>query len=141
MQALRIKQAHRTVSVDLAGDIVSIAIDDQADDTASQLEWSHTLLNGLSVNFEAAEKAVDALGPGWRLPTRRELESLVDLERHDPAIDTDQYPDTQSKTYWTSTPCAWNPESARWVVNFYNGNVGGSGRDSYACVRACRAGQ
>lgn len=142
MQALQIRQTHRTISVDLVGDVVSIAIDDQvAGNTTGQLEWSNTLLNGESVNFEAAEKAVAALGPGWRLPTRRELESLVDLSRHDPAIDTDQYPDTQSKAYWTSTECAWN-KSARWVVSFSSGSVNGyHGRSYLACVRAVRAGQ
>jgi len=103
------------------------------------LEWSATLLDGNSINYEAAEKAVAELGPGWRLPTRQELESLLDLSRHDPAIDVGQFPDTRSAWYWTSTPCAWN-EDARWIVNFGVGLVNGNRRSFRACVRAVRAG-
>lgn len=108
---------------------------------ATGLEWSKTLLDGEKVNFEKAEKAVAELGEGWRLPNREELLTLVNLERHDPCIDTDKYPDTKSTWYWTSTPCAWNKESARWVVHFYYGSVNYDGFSSLACVRAVRGGQ
>lgn len=105
------------------------------------LEWSHTLLDGEKVNYEKAEKAVAELGDGWRLPTREELLTLVDLTCHDPCIDTDKYPDTKSGYYWTSSECAWNKDEARWVVGFYYGSVLGSHLDYYACVRAVRASQ
>lgn len=105
------------------------------------LEWSATLLDGKTVDYKAALAAAEALGEGWRLPTRFELESLLDLSRHDPAIDTEKFPDTKSTWYWTSSPCAWN-DTAVWVVNFLNGYVGyGLRRDYGACVRAVRAGQ
>ena len=104
------------------------------------LEWSNTLLDGERVDYSAAEKAVEKLGDGWRLPTRQELESLLDLSRHEPAIDTDKYPDTKSACYWTSSKCAWN-EAARWVVHFDLGLVVGGHQDSLACVRAVRASQ
>lgn len=103
----------------------------------SDLDWSHTLIEGEAVTLEDAEQAVTELGEGWRLPTRAELESLLDLSRHDPAIDTEKYPDTQSRYYWTCTPCAWN-SAARWVVNFSNGLVHGR-RHYNACVRAVRS--
>ena len=103
----------------------------------SHLEWSHTLLDGKAVTLSEAEEAVAKLGEGWRLPTRQELESLLDLSRIDPAIDTSKYPDTKSCAYWTGTPCAWN-SAARWVVYFNDGNVGGYNRNGYACVRAVR---
>lgn len=106
----------------------------------TSLEWSKTLLDGEVVTLEEAEKAVAALGNGWRLPTRRELESLIDLTRHDPAIDTDRFPDTKSTWYWTSTLCAWDA-AARWVVDFDYGFVHYDRRDDLACVRAVRAGQ
>lgn len=105
------------------------------------LEWSPTLLDGESVTYKKAEAAVAKLGEGWRLPTRFELESLLDLSRHDPTIDTDKYPDTKSSYYWTGTPCAWNQKSAVWVVDFDDGVVDGNHRLNLACVRAVRAGQ
>ncbi len=107
---------------------------------AQGLEWSHTLLDGVSATYEEAEAACAELGAGWRLPTRVELESLLDLTRHAPAIDTDKYPDTESAYYWTSTPCAWN-EAACWAVDFYNGDVDNALRHYYACVRAVRDAQ
>lgn len=105
----------------------------------ADLEWSHTLNNGERMAYAQAEAACAALGEGWRLPTRAELESIIDLSRHDPAIDTDRFPDTQSGAYWTSTPCAWAPSCA-WVVGFYNGYVDFSHRGySNAFVRAVRS--
>lgn len=104
----------------------------------SKLEWSHTLCDGKYVDFAAAEKAAEALGEGWRLPSRHELESILDLSRHDPVIDTDVFPDTKSDWYWSSTPTAWNP-SAVWVAHFDHGSVSSGHRGEYACVRAVRS--
>ena len=108
------------------------------------LEWSDTLCDGERVTHAAAEKACAALGDGWRLPTRMELESILDLTRHDPAIDTERFPDTQSGAYWTSTPCAW-ASSCAWIVNFYYGGASGNRRDNdlgfVRAVRSVSAGQ
>ncbi len=104
------------------------------------LEWSGTLCDGKSVDYKAALAAVEALGERWRLPTRFELESLLDLSRSNPAIDTKKYPDTKRAWYWTSSPCAWN-DTAVWVVDFDGGSVDNGRRYGSACVRAVRAGQ
>jgi hypothetical protein len=105
---------------------------------APKLEWSPTLCDGKRVNYADAEKACAALGEGWRLPTRMELESILDLTRHDPAVDTTRFPDTKSGWYWSSTPCAWSSDDA-WVVSFYDGYASDYRRDDYgAFVRAVR---
>lgn len=101
------------------------------------LEWSHTLCDGERVTYEDAEKAAAALGEGWRLPTRLELESLLDLSRHNPAIDIVKYPFTKSVYYWTSTVSSWD-SFAVWVVNFSHGDLDSYPRDNLACVRAVR---
>ena len=124
------------IIITLAGDNLTIA-PQEAESAPATLEWSDTLLGGETVTYETAEEAVQTLGDGWRLPTRKELESLVDTSRHEPAIDTDKFPDTRSKRYWTSTPCAWN-DSAVWVVYFSSGLVYNYHRSSSGCVRACR---
>jgi hypothetical protein len=41
---------------------------------------------------------------GWRLPTKAELESLIDDTRSNPTIDVDVFPDTRSDFYWTMSP-------------------------------------
>lgn len=111
-----------------------------ATQSSTGLEWSKTLCGGKRVTHEEALKAIAELGPDWRLPTREELLTIVDLSRHDPAIDTEKFPDTKSEPYWTSTPCAWN-DKARWVVGFGLGGVGNLLQSLNACVRAFRASQ
>ena len=141
MKHLNICTRENTIRIDLNGDAMSLMLDEVQPPTGNRpLEWSNTLLDGESVTFQEAEEAVAELGEGWRLPTREELQSILDLSRHDPAIDTGLFPDTKSCAYWTSTPCAWNT-SARWVVYFGYGSVGGSHHNYDACVRAVRAGQ
>ena len=110
------------------------------EDTPQQLEWSGTLLDGKRVTLAEAEAAVAALGPEWRLSTVKELFSIIDHGREEPAIDTEKFPDTQLEPYWTSTPTAWN-DSARWVVSFNLGSVLDYYVRGSACVRACRASQ
>jgi hypothetical protein len=39
----------------------------------------------------------------WRLPNVKELQSIVDHNAHDPAIDTTLFPNTESFGYWSST--------------------------------------
>ncbi|MDR7119721.1 DUF1566 domain-containing protein [Rheinheimera soli] len=109
-------------------------------DTLTGLVWSQNTVAS-DVTFEDAVKAVAELGEGWRLPTVDELQTIVDRTKYDPAIDTDAFPDTESDWYWTSTPWARRPESARWVVHFYNGNVNSDVIYGEACVRAVRGGQ
>jgi hypothetical protein len=46
---------------------------------------------------------------GWRVPNAKELSSLVDRSRFNPAIDPIAFPQTQSAFYWTSTPYLKEP--------------------------------
>jgi hypothetical protein len=107
------------------------------------LAWSPTLDCG-KVKHAGALKAVEKLNAeqfqghtDWRLPEIRELLSLVDYTRHDPAIDTERFPDTKSDWYWTASSCAGDPGVA-WIVGFNGGSAGWSSRNSDAFVRAVR---
>lgn len=103
-----------------------------------QLEWSPTLRGGELVNFCRAEEVVVQLGDGWRLPTREELQSIVDTSSYEPAIDTNKFSYTESLAYWTSTPCAWD-DNHRWFVDFSLGYIGSIHPSTgLACVRAVR---
>ena len=79
----------------------------------------------------------------WRLPTVKELRSLVNYGIPYPGvtIDTEYFPNTNPKAgYWTSTPSAHDTNTAR-VINFANGNHGiGSKRGNYS-VRLVRSGE
>lgn len=76
----------------------------------------------------------------WRLPTIKELSTLVDESRTNPSIDTTFFPATRSAAYWSSTTFSEHPGFA-WYVRFDNGleyNGGYKGRRYF--VRAVRGG-
>src|SRR4030095_9358518 len=56
----------------------------------------------------------------WRLPNIRELQSLVDYGRFNPAIDPVFGTLSPRDVYWSSTSIAVNPSHA-WHVRFYSG--------------------
>ena len=56
----------------------------------------------------------------WRLPSRIELVSILDLTRVEPAIDVTAFPQTPSDWFWTSSLAANDPQAA-WYVYFYFG--------------------
>lgn len=56
---------------------------------------------------------------GWRLPTRRELLSILNHGASHPAIDTAAFPGTHSAPYWSSDADA----SSAWAVDFADGNT------------------
>ena len=61
----------------------------------------------------------------WRMPTKKELLSLVDYGRASPtspAIDPTYFPNTPAANYWTSLAHA-NGLTNAWYVGFGNGNA------------------
>lgn len=76
----------------------------------------------------------------WRLPNIKELSSIVDLSRYNPAVDNTAFPNTNA-VYWSSTTYAGFPDVA-WGVLFSNGGFLLYGKsDSYEYVRCVRGGQ
>ncbi len=77
----------------------------------------------------------------WRLPTAKELHSIVDLGRGDElAIDPDYFPNTYDnrnmKTFWSSSPF---DKSRAWFVNFDDGYIYHSTKVSGNRVRLVRS--
>ena len=105
--------------------------DDIGGKFAKRMTWNEAV--------EACKKLNYAGHKDWRLPTREELLTLVDLTRYNPAIDpafkvhTDDY-------YWTSDVCAWDAGYA-WYVDFSGGRVGGWYKGDSVYVRAVRSSQ
>lgn len=63
----------------------------------------------------------EKLGGVWRLPNRKELESLVCKECKITKINTVIFPDTPSEPFWTSQRNWWSPKFF-WSVNFFTGH-------------------
>jgi hypothetical protein len=100
-------------------------------------------LGGQNCNTHSYAQAVNAQGlcgaSDWRLPSRRELQGIVDYGRHSPAIDTAYFPNTatESSAVWADTLEVYNPNNA-WSVYFRNGDTSASGRDYNLRVRLVR---
>jgi len=70
------------------------------------------------MNRKAAGKYTD-----WRLPNIRELESLVDINSHSPAM-SPNHPFTRvADGYWSSTTSVYEPSYA-WVLYTLDGAIG-----------------
>ncbi|MBI5675180.1 MAG: DUF4214 domain-containing protein [Nitrospirae bacterium] len=76
----------------------------------------------------------------WRLPNSKELESITDDSRYNPAIDTNYFPNALASYYWSSTTYAGSPNGA-WHVGFYYGYVNGYSKLNSNYVRCVRGGQ
>jgi hypothetical protein len=113
-------------------------------DRTTDLVWARAE-SSEEMNHEAAAKFCAAVGDGFRMPTIQERLSLVDYDRHEPAIDTAFFDSQKSGWSWTSTDAAWSKDaktgkaSAAWVVSLGDGYAYGGRRGDGAFVRAVRS--
>ncbi len=95
-------------------------------DTLTGLMWQQKTA-GPMTHQEALDYCIKlSLGgySGWRLPNIKELQSLVDYTRYNPAIDTSAFLRIISFTYyWSSTTDANNMYYA-WYISFFSGCIG-----------------
>lgn len=72
----------------------------------------------------------------WRLPAIKELQSIVDITKYNPAIKAG-IKNAASGNYWSSSACVGGSSSA-WLVYFKDGSTyydGKSGSNRVRCVR------
>ena len=92
--------------------------------------WNGETCTGKIINLnhdqmeEVLKLASEQLGSGWRLPSRKELESLVCRDCKIPKINSEIFPNTDPVPYWTGER---NKVAKRhfWSVKFYTGNTYG----------------
>ncbi|MCF8168919.1 MAG: choice-of-anchor D domain-containing protein [Rhodoferax sp.] len=99
---------------------------------ASGHTWAQALSLGSASSFAAHSD--------WRLPNQKELHSLVEECRINPAINDAVFPATPSSRFWSGSPNAYGSGVA-WFVAFDYGRAGGSSHSNGSAVRLVRGGQ
>ena len=112
-------------------------------DNGTGLMWAQATAPAATTWKEAlawCESQVLAGYNDWRLPTIKELASLVNNNTDGQFIDVNNFPDTTSAYYWSSTTSANSPDNA-WAVNFTYGMSIRSNKSVLYDVRAVRDGR
>ncbi len=82
----------------------------------------------VKLNFDEMEAAIEIannqIGPGWRLPTRSELEGILCDECYPVKIELDVFPGTLPEPYWTGETNKFATRHV-WSVNFMTGHTYG----------------
>ena len=92
--------------------------------------WSGNHCDGEALRLTQADmsKAIvianDQMGPGWRLPTRAELEGLGCDVCTPVKIELDSFPNTLAEPYWTGEVNGFATRHI-WTVNFMTGHTYG----------------
>ncbi len=88
-------------------------------DHVTNLEWQDTSINNR--DWWGAKNDCNALsldGGGWRVPTMRELDSIINYSKAHHTVD-DIFESNPGGNYWSSTPYVYS-DSKAWAVRFVN---------------------
>jgi len=111
-------------------------------DNSTGLIWQQDHENPL--NWESAISFCENLSlsgqSDWRMPSSKELQSLVDYSRSTLAINTTFFPTAINDSYWTSTNAGTSPSGA-WTVGFSDGRIGMRFKTNIAVFRCVRGGE
>ena len=92
--------------------------------------WSNNSCEGKAIKLTMEEvtyaisKANEQLGGNWRLPNRKELESIVCFECGKVKINNEFFPNTPYEPFWTGEKNSWSKQFY-WSVNFFTGHTFG----------------
>jgi hypothetical protein len=109
-------------------------------DPLTGLTWQRAVSDATTLAWKDAVTYCQSLplaGGGWRLPSMKELQTLVDVGRHDPAIDPTAFPGSPMEQFWTSSPLAGSSTDA-WYVSFRLGAVNTIAQSSLGFARCVR---
>lgn len=125
--------------------------DPRTDHVAVYWPESKLLINVNSVghgtdNFDASQKVCDDFRlldhDTWKNASPQEwMRYVLDLTKHDPAVDQNLYPGIKTEWHWTDTKSAWSSAEV-WYVGAGSGHVGYGHRDGGGfALPVCRLGQ
>lgn len=88
--------------------------------------------------LQLAHSQAISTGITWRLPNIKELASIVDRSRVNPAINLAAFPATPANSFWSASSLS---QYTAWGAGFGNGVIRGNSRRGRGYVRLVRAGQ
>ena len=100
--------------------------------TASLTNWAQALVLASNSSFAGQSD--------WRLPSSKELQTLVEYGCNNSSINLNVFPNTPSNWFWSSTTVA-GFASVAWNVNFNFGLLNDGTKSSALHVRLVRGGQ
>jgi hypothetical protein len=107
-------------------------------DTKTKLTWQQDFSPVTYPQFGAAGycASLGRNGASWRLPSMKELLTIVDFSvgPPGPTIDSTAFPNTPADYFWSSTPYSGTPGSA-WSAQFYYGISYGNDASNTSYVR------
>ena len=114
---------------------------DMALDERTGLMWQdNRFVESEKITYNQAETFCRELRLGgysdWRVPKIRELLSIVDYKKYDPAI-LDGFSIVESNYYWSSTQYMGDPDKV-WGIDFKDGATDGNGKEYDRRVRCVR---
>jgi len=110
-------------------------------DNKTKLTWQQTV-SSTEYSWADAKTYCTGLGAslggtGWRLPTVKELQTLIDHSQSSPSIDSTAFPATPASWFWSSSPVAGSSSGA-WLVSSFYGFTYGSAFPYPSFVRCVR---
>jgi hypothetical protein len=110
---------------------------DTVSDPGTGLQWQRNI-DDVERTYAEATALCAARPGGWRLPTMKEMQTIVDESRASPAIDPTAFPDTPSESFWSATRFVPIPSNA-WRTSFERGYTYDSMDDATYRTRCVRA--
>ncbi len=114
---------------------------EMAMDERTGLTWQdNRFVESERVTYAQAEKLCKEMRLGnyddWRIPTLRELLSIIDYKKYDPAV-LDGFSIGESSYYWSSSQYMGDPDKV-WGIDFKDGATDSNGKDYDRRVRCVR---
>jgi len=118
-----------------------LSASEMAIDGRTGLTWQdNRFVESERVTYLQAEKICEEMRLGghndWRIPTIRELISIIDYKKYDPVI-LDGFSIGDSSYFWSSTQYMGDPDKV-WGVNFKDGSLDSNGKSYDRRVRCVR---
>jgi hypothetical protein len=109
-------------------------------DTKTKLTWQRTA-PAATYAWSAAKTYCAGVGAtlggtGWRLPTIKELQTIVDETQTAPPIDSTAFPGTPALAFWSLTQT--KDSSGAWLVDFSTTTNGGTSSDVLTATYSVR---